>query len=48
MVGSLGHAGLRLGPLPAGLSDPWGLALGPSGELYLSLVKENAILVARF
>jgi sugar lactone lactonase YvrE len=48
VVGSLGQAGLRLGPLPAGLSDPWGLALGPSGELYLSLAKENAILAARF
>jgi DNA-binding beta-propeller fold protein YncE len=46
LVGAQDRAGLRLGPLPAGLSDPTGLALGPAGQLFISLAKENAILTA--
>ena len=46
VVGSFVHAGVMLGPLPAGLNTPRGLLLGPGGELYIT--DEDAILVARF
>jgi hypothetical protein len=48
VVGSPDLMGVVLGPLPAGLGNPWGLALGPGGELLISDVAENAILVAQF
>jgi sugar lactone lactonase YvrE len=46
VVGSFGHAGVMLGPLPAALNTPRGLVVGPGGELYIT--DEDAILVARF
>jgi len=46
VVGAPGHAGVTLGPLPAGLNQPDALALGPNGELYIA--SENAMLVAQF
>jgi len=46
VVGSPGHAGVILGPLPAGLNLPQGLAFGPKGDLYI--MDENAVLVAQF
>jgi hypothetical protein len=48
VVGSLDRSGVVLGPLPAGLNGPMGLAVGPAGELFVSDAVENAILVARF
>lgn len=39
-------AGVILGPLPAGLNSPRGLAFGPTGDLYIT--DENAVLVAQF
>jgi hypothetical protein len=48
VVGSPDRVGVVLGPLPAGLSEPWGLALGPAGELLISDSTENAILALRF
>jgi sugar lactone lactonase YvrE len=48
VVGSPERAGVVLGPLPAGLNAPRGLALGQTGELVISDVEENSILVARF
>jgi hypothetical protein len=46
VVGSFGHAGVMLGPLPAALNTPRGLVVGPGGELYIT--DEAAVLVARF
>ena len=48
VVGSPDLMGVVLGPLPAGLGNPWGLALGPSGELLIADIAENAILAAKF
>jgi hypothetical protein len=45
VIGSLTVAGVRLGPLPAQLTQPGPLALTPSGNLLL--VSENTLLVAR-
>jgi streptogramin lyase len=47
VVGSPDRMGVVLGPLPAGLSEPWGLALGPAGELLISDSAENAILAVK-
>jgi secreted PhoX family phosphatase len=44
LVGSPGAA-ITLGPLPAGLNAPVGLALGPAGRLYI--IDENALLVVQ-
>ncbi len=44
-VGSPGHGGVALGPLPAGLTNPVGLAVGPAGSLFIT--DENAILQVR-
>ena len=46
VLGVPDRVGVVLGPRPAGLRDPWGLALGPAGEIYISDYGENAILVA--
>jgi hypothetical protein len=46
VVGRPGRQGILLGTLPAGLNDPTGLALGPTGQLLISVAKENAILSA--
>jgi streptogramin lyase len=48
VVGSPDRMGVALGPLPAALTAPWGLAVGPAGELYVSDYQEGAILVAQF
>jgi hypothetical protein len=48
VVGTPGRRGVALGPLPAGLSYPVGLALGPLGELFIVDRGEHAVLVARF
>ncbi len=48
VVGSPDLMGVVLGLLPAGLGNPWGLALGPGGELLIADVAENAILAAQF
>jgi DNA-binding beta-propeller fold protein YncE len=48
VVGTLARPGLRLGPLPAGLSGPTGLALDSTGQLFITIAEENAILAARF
>jgi hypothetical protein len=48
VVGSPDRMGVVLGPLPAGLGNPWGLALGPGGELLIADIAENAILAAQF
>jgi hypothetical protein len=45
-VGSRKNAGVVLGPLPASLSSPRGLAFGPTGDLYIT--DEDAVLVAQF
>lgn len=47
LVGVPGQVGVRLGPLPAGLNAPAGLAVSRTGELFLSDPGENAVLVAR-
>jgi len=44
VVGNLSAAGVRLGPLPAQLTQPSALALTPSGSLLV--VSENAVLLA--
>ena len=46
VVGSQGNTGVMLGPLPACLNSPRGLAFGPTGDLYIT--DENAVLVAQF
>jgi sugar lactone lactonase YvrE len=48
VVGSPDRVGVALGPLPAGLNTPRGLAVGPAGELYVSDDEEGAILVVQF
>ena len=48
VVGSPKSVGIRLGPLPASLACPWGLALGPSGELLIADECENAVVAAWF
>ena len=48
VVGSPGRMGVLLGPLPAGLGAPHGLAMGPGGDLLIADSMENAILAARF
>jgi hypothetical protein len=48
VVGSPDRIGVILGPLPAGLDCPAGLALGPSGELLIADGCENSILAAWF
>jgi hypothetical protein len=48
VVGSPNRKGVVLGPLPGRLRYPWGLALGPAGELFIADVDEHAVLVAQF
>jgi sugar lactone lactonase YvrE len=45
LVGTLASVGVRLGPLPASLNGPAGLALSP-GALFISDAIENAVLRA--
>jgi sugar lactone lactonase YvrE len=46
VVGSPSRDGFILGPLPAGLYQPSGLAFGPTGELFIT--GPNTVLVAQF
>jgi len=49
LVGVLGQRGERLGPLPGGLSRPYGIAMAPSGAgVFIVDWGENAILAAGF
>ncbi len=45
-VGVPGRAGVALGPLPAELDGPRGLAVGPTGSLFIT--DENAVLQVRW
>jgi len=47
VVGTPGRVGVVLGALPAGLTFPRALALGPAGELLISDIEENVILAVR-
>ena len=47
VVGSPDRMGVVLGPLPAGVGNPFGLALGLGGELLIADSAENAILAAQ-
>lgn len=40
--------GVVLGPLPGRLTRPGGLTVGADGELFITDMYENAVLVARF
>ena len=44
IVGVAGQAGVKLGPLPAGLDVPAGLAFGPGPMLFVSDGAENVLL----
>jgi hypothetical protein len=46
IVGSAGRIGVSLGALPASLSQPFGVALLPTGELAIVDYNENAVLIA--
>jgi DNA-binding beta-propeller fold protein YncE len=48
MVGIPHGTGVALGPLPARLNTPAGVAVGLEGELYITDLEENAVLVAQF
>ena len=48
VAGTPERMGIVLGPLPAGLSGPTGLAIGPSGELLIADSFEHSILAAWF
>jgi len=45
LVGSPDHTGVKLGPLPATLNSPCGLAVAPDGSLFIA--DEGAILAVR-
>ena len=47
MVGVPGQAGIVLGPIPAGLSHPESLLVGPGPALYLTDLGADVVLVAR-
>lgn len=47
LCGTAGVAGVLLGPLPASLNSPIGLAVSPTGDIYLSDSAENSLLVIR-
>jgi hypothetical protein len=48
VVGSPGRVGLALGPLPAQVASPRGLAFVPPGQLFITDVDANIVLVAQF
>ena len=48
VVGSPGRWEVILGPLPAEIASPAGLALAPSGDLVIADQHENALLLAHF
>lgn len=47
LVGVRGRSGVQPGPLPASLSQPYGIAASPAGLLYLTDFTENAVLEVR-
>jgi sugar lactone lactonase YvrE len=47
-VGRLDQQAVVLGPLPASLNSPAGIAVGSAGELFITDAAESAVLVARF
>jgi hypothetical protein len=48
VVGRLDQRAVVLGPLPASLNSPAGIAVGPAGELFITDAAESAVLVVRF
>ena len=48
VVGRPNQRGVIPGPLPANLNRPGGIAVGPSGELFITDSEESAVLVVRF
>ncbi|MFO0578450.1 MAG: hypothetical protein U1A78_30975 [Polyangia bacterium] len=44
VAGTAGQVGVKLGPLPARLNSPIGIAVLPTGELFIATYNENAIL----
>jgi len=48
VVGSPNRYGIALGPLPAQLSAPAGLAFVPPGQLFITDSGENVVLLAEF
>jgi hypothetical protein len=46
-VGRPGQRGVQLGPLPAGVNQPFGIALLPGGSLAITDSRENVVLVAQ-
>lgn len=46
IVGVAGQAGVRLGTLPGRLNAPSGVAVSPTGEIFIVGVTENAVLSA--
>jgi sugar lactone lactonase YvrE len=47
LIGSPGEAGVILGPLPARINHPTGIAISSAGDLVISDSAENAMLVVR-
>ena len=45
VVGRTDQAGVRLGPVPAGLNAPSGLAITPAGDLLVADRQENVVLL---
>lgn len=48
VAGIPGRMGVVTGPLPAGLSNPVALAMGPAGQLLVADAAENAVLAVTF
>ncbi|HMA91422.1 MAG TPA: hypothetical protein VKP30_02000 [Polyangiaceae bacterium] len=48
VVGEIGKSGIVLGPLPARLTEPSGLAFVPPDRLFIVDSRENAVLMAQF
>jgi hypothetical protein len=48
IIGSPGRYGVALGPLPAQLNSPWGLAFVSPGQLFITDASESVVLVAEF
>jgi streptogramin lyase len=45
LAGLPGQAGVKLGPVPARLNSPSGLAVQPAGTIYIAEARENAVLI---
>jgi glucose/arabinose dehydrogenase len=44
LVGVAGLAGVRVGPIPAGLNAPSGVAVLPDGRTVIASAQENCLL----